>query len=246
MSLPIASNAATDALAPTGTLRAGINLSNNLLVTDRDDAGNPVGVSPDMARSLSRQLGVGLELIGYPNPGALTDAATTGAWDIGNVGAAPGRTDVISFTSAYCEIDCTYLVPAGSRLRSIEDVDRPGVRIASTARTAYDLWLGEHLRHAELVRAEGHPAAWEAFVGEGLDALAGLRSRHVKDAERLAGSRVLEGRFTAVQQAIGTPHGRDSAGVDYLETFVQAAIADGLVAELIDRHGVQGLLSVPS
>lgn len=241
MSLPTPSPAAVTALAPTGTLRAAINLSNFLLVTGKGADGNPEGVSPDMARAVAEQLGVGLELLRFKTPGELADAVESGVWDIGNIGAEPARAEHIAFTAAYCEIEATYLVPAGSPITSVEEVDRPGVRIASAARAAYDLWLERNIRHAELVRATGLDGSFDAFVEQRLDALAGLRPRLITDVERLPGARLLEGRFTAVQQAMGTPRTRDKAGFEYLAEFVEAAKASGLVARLIEKHGVRGL-----
>ncbi|MGF1595897.1 MAG: transporter substrate-binding domain-containing protein [Acidimicrobiales bacterium] len=232
---------AVAALAPTGTLRAAINLSNFLLVTGRGADGNPEGVSPDMARELAAHLGVPIELVRYKTPAAMADDAPSGVWDVGNIGAEPQRAAVIDFSAAYCEIEATYLVPAGSPLTSIADVDRPGIRIASAARAAYDLWLENNLQHAELVHASGLDGSFELFVDEKLDALAGLRPRLTTDVDKLPGARVLDGRFSAVQQAMGTPTGRHGAGYEFLKGFVEEAKASGFVADLIDRHQVDGL-----
>lgn len=241
MSLPTPTPAVVDALAPTGTLRAAINLSNFLLVTGRGSDGNPEGVSPDMARELARRLGVGIELLRYKSPGELADAAESGVWDIGNIGAEPARARSIAFTAAYCEIEATYMVPPGSTLTLVEEVDQPGRRISSADRSAYGLWLDRNIKHAEVIQTTGLDASFEAFVQQGLDALAGLRPRLITDVERLPGARILEGRFTAVQQAMGTPRGRDEAGFEYLKAFVEDAKASGLVASLIQKHKVQGL-----
>lgn len=246
--MPLAdpSPAAVAALAPTGTLRAAINLSNFLLVTGRGADGNPEGVSPDMARELARRLGVGLELLRYKTPGELADDAGSGRWDVGNIGAEPQRAESIAFTAAYCEIEATYLVPAGSAITSVDEVDQPGRRIACLARGAYGLWLENNLGHAEVVWAPTAAAALEAFTDQGLDALAALRPALLADVERLPGTRILDGRFTAVQQAMGTPRGRDEAGFDYLRAFVEEAKASGFVAELIQRHRVEGLSVAPA
>lgn len=241
MSLPAPSRAAVDALAPTGTLRAAINLSNFLLVTGRGADGNPEGVSPDMARTLAERLGVAIELLRYKTPGEIADAAESGVWDVANIGAEPQRAASIAFTAAYCEIEATYLVPAGSSVRSVHEVDQPGMRIACAARSAYGLWLESNIRHGELVLVSGLDGSFDAFVDQRLDALAGLRPRLVTDVQRLPGARILEDRFTAVQQAMGTPRGRDAAGFAYLEAFVEDAKASGLVASLIEGHRVQGL-----
>ncbi len=241
MSLPSPSAAAIAALAPTGTLRAAINLSNFLLVTGKGADGNPEGVSPDMARALADRLGVGIELVKFKSPGELADAVVSEVWDVGNIGAEPARAEAIAFTAAYCEIEATYMVPAGSTITSIDQVDQPGRRVASAARAAYDLWLERNLIHAELVQAPGLDGSFDAFVDQGLDALAGLRPRLITDVERLPGARILDGRFTAVQQAMGTPRGRDDAGFEYLRAFVEDAKASGFVASLIAKHQVTGL-----
>ena len=230
-------------LAPTGVLRAGINMSNFLLVTGRTAAGEPDGVSPDMAREIARRLGVGVELVPFKTPGELADQAGKNVWDIGNIGAEPQRAQSIDFTAAYVEIQATYLVPAGSPLKRIEDVDAEGVRIAVTQRSAYELWLSRNIKHAELVMTASLDEALQRFVDEKLEALAGLRPRLVTDVEALTGARILDGQFTAVQQAVGCNKGKPAAAA-FLSDFVEAAKASGFVAGLIEKHGVAGRLSV--
>jgi polar amino acid transport system substrate-binding protein len=230
-------------LAPTGVLRAGINLSNFLLVTGRAANGDPQGIAPDMAGEVAARLGVPVRLIPYESPGKLADAVAD--WDVGLIGAEPARAEQITFTAAYLEIEATYLVPAGSTIRRVDEVDRKGVRIAIAARSAYDLYLSRSLRNAELVRTNGLDASYELFVRERLDALAGLRPRLAQDVEKLPGARVLDGRFTAVQQAIGTPKAR-AASAAFLAAFVEEAKASGLVARLIQRHGVKGVDVAPA
>jgi polar amino acid transport system substrate-binding protein len=232
-------------LAPHGVLRAGINLSNFLLVTGRDEHGSPVGVAPDMAAAVAGRLGVPLRLVPYARPGILADACGTDAWDIGLIGAEPQRAETIAFTAAYAEIEATFLVPAGSPITSIAEVDRPGLRIASTARAAYDLWLERNIRQASLLRAESIDGAFKLFTEQGLDVLAGLRPRLIADAAALPGARILEGQFSSVQQAIGTAR-KNAAGAAFLRGFVEEAKASGLVARLIAKHGVQGLSVAPA
>jgi len=230
-------------LAPNGTLRAGINLSNFLLVTGKNAAGDPSGVSPDMARAIANQLGVELELVPFPNPGALADAVAENTWNIGNIGAVAERAKTITFTSAYVEIEATYLVPATSTLQAIEDVDDPRVRIAVAERSAYGLWLEDNIRDAQLITAKGLEGSFETFTEQRLEALAGLRPRLIDDLQRVPGGRILDGKFTSVQQAIGSkPECRASAA--FLQEFVEESKANGLVASLIDKHGVKGKLTV--
>jgi polar amino acid transport system substrate-binding protein len=185
-----------------------------------------------------------VELISYPGAGQVADAAAAGAWDVGFIGAEPARAAEIAFTLAYLEIPATFLVPAGSPIRTIAEVDRPGVRIAVAARSAYDLYLSRSLEHAQLVRADGLPASFDLFVAEKLEVLAGLLPRLTSDVTRLPGARILEGRFTAVQQAIGTPKARTAAAA-YLREFVADIKASGLVARLIERHDAKGVSVAP-
>ena len=227
-------------LAPSGALRAGINLANFLLVTGRSPEGDPRGVAPDMAAEIAERLGVPITYVPFATPSELADAAADDVWDIGLIGAEPARAETIAFTAAYTEIEATYLVPADSALHRIEDVDRERVRIAVARGSAYDLFLGRSLEHAELVRASGLDGSFDLFVEQKLDALAGLRPRLISDVERLPGARILDGRFTAVQQAVGTPRPRERAAA-FLRGFVEEAKASGLVQRLIDRHGVRGL-----
>src|ERR1700730_5945285 len=145
-------------LAPIGVLRAAINMGNFLLVTGRSPSGDPEGVAPDMAREIASRLGAPGASLASTGPGELADAAGSGVWDIGLIGAEPARAEKIAFTPAYVEIEATYLVPAGSPLKTGTDVDRGGVRIAVTARSAYDLWLERNIKNAELVRSEGGDA----------------------------------------------------------------------------------------
>ena len=226
-------------LAPTGKLRVGLNMSNFLLTATDAATGKPKGLAADMGMELGRRLGVPVELVPFPNPGAVADAAKTGVWDVGFIGAEPQRATEIDFTAAYVEIEATYLVPPGSPIKAIPDVDRPGIRIAISDRSAYDLHLTRHLKHAELIRARGDDV-FKRFLSEKLDAMAGLRPGLVKNQEKLPGSRILDGNFTAVQQAAGAPKGRP-AGAKYLREFIEDAKASGLVAKLIEKNNVRGL-----
>lgn len=230
-------------LAPTGVLRAGINMANKLLVTGETAAGDPDGVGPEFARNIAERLGVDVVYVPFPRPGDLADAVDDNVWDIGLIGAEPSRAEKIEFSAAYVEIEATYLVPEGSPLKAIEDVDAEGVRIAVSGRSAYDLYLSRSLEHAELHRAAGLPGALKLFLDEKLEALAGLRPALNDDIAKVPGGRILDGRFTAVQQAVGTQKANAAASA-FLASFVEESKANGLVASLIEKHGVKGRLSV--
>ncbi len=239
------SAAARTALAPTGTLRAALNFSNFLLTGKDPVTGAPRGVAVDMANEIGRRLGVPVAFTGYDSPGKVADAATSGVWDIAFLGAEPARANVIDFTAAYVEIEATYLVPPGSPIQSLEAVDRKGVRIAVSNRSAYELYLSRTIREAELWKIDGVAESYDLFADKKLEALAGLRPRLVTDVERMPGARILPGRFTAIQQAIGAPRGRDAVGATYLRGFVEEAKASGFVAAAIERNKVRGLTVAP-
>ncbi len=218
-------------------------MSNFLLVVDKTPSGDPMGPSPSMAAAVADALGVPLKLLPYDTPSAIAAAAGTNAWDIGNIGAEPQRAAVMDFTAAYTEIEATYLVPPGSTIQSIAEVDRPGNRISVSKGSAYGLWLENNIKHAALKAVEGGGAAFDQFVNEKMEALASLRPRLVTDAALLPGSRILDGQFAAVQQAVAVNKGHEAAYA-WLKDFVEAAKANGLVASWIEKFGVQGKLSV--
>lgn len=236
--------AAKAELTPTGKLRAGINFQ-NVLLTTQGPSGEQGGVAVEFARELARRLGVALEIIPYQSAGSLADSVSTGAWDISVLGDEPARAKVIDFATPLTEIEATYLVPARSPIRSIDEVDRPGVRIVSPAKSAYDLYLTRTIKHAKLVQIAGSTAAEEHFVNEKLDALAGLKPVLLEFAPTVPGSRILDGNFTVVRHTVGTPKGRDAAAA-YLRELVEDVKASGLVARWIEQSGVKGLSAAPA
>jgi polar amino acid transport system substrate-binding protein len=225
-------------------LRAGINMSNFLLVTGQTPSGDPQGVSPDMAAEIAKRLGVPVAYVKYERPSHLADAAGTNVWDIGLIGAEPQRAEKIAFTPAYCQIEATYLVPAGSPITSIAEVDRPGVRITVRRGAAYCLWLERNIKQAKLIMSDTADGPFNQFVAEKLEAYASLKPQLLTDAAKLPGSKILPGNFSTVQQAIGTAKA-NSAGAGFLRDFVAEAKSSGLVARLIEKHHVKGLSVAP-
>src|SRR3990172_1052552 len=138
--------AARKDLAPTGTLRAGINQGNFLVVTRDPASGELRGIAVDLAPELGRRAGLSVEFITYASAGKMAEAVKTGAWDVAFLGAEPERRNEISFTPSYLEIEATYLVPTGSPIRAIAEGDRDAVRIAVAAKSAYDLYLSRTLQ----------------------------------------------------------------------------------------------------
>ena len=201
---------AVSELAPTGVLRVAINMGNFLLVTGKAPNGDPTGVSPDMALAIGARLGVPVKFIPYARPGEIADDAEKGKWDIGNIGAEPQRAAVISFTAAYAEIEATYLVPAGSPIRSIGEIDQPGKRVAVTARSAYGLWLENNYKKGELLQFDNAE-----------DGAQGVRPREARRLCRVAAgpdrgaasaARLAHSRRTVHRRATGGRHAEEERG----------------------------------
>jgi len=220
-------------------LRVGINLGNALLAGRDPASGEPHGLAVDLARELGRRLHTDIELVTFESAGRMAEAA--GTWDAAFLAADPAREGEIQFTAPYLEIDATYLVAGASPLTHLADVDREGIRIAVSDRSAYDLALRRSITHAQLVRASSVDDSVDLFFRDHLDALAGLRPLLLDVTKTHPGYRVLEERFTAVRQAIGAPRGHDIAA---LEEFVRDAKASGLIARMIDKHRLDGVTQV--
>jgi polar amino acid transport system substrate-binding protein len=231
-------------LAPTGTLRAGINYGNVVLATKDPQTGELKGVHIDLARELARRANVALELVGYDSAGAMVDGLKRGTLDVALLSAEPARAGEINFSPAYVDIDATYLVPAGSPIQDVADIDRDGTRLAIAAKSAYEFFLSRNLKHAKLVAGPGTFGAYDVFVSGKLDALVGIRPRLVIESAKLPGSRVLGGRFMAIEQTIASPKGRD-AGTQYIRDFIEDVKASGLVARMLAAHGVRGVSVSP-
>ena len=231
-------------LAPTGTLRAGINYGNFILATKDRATGESRGVAVDLLQEIGRRLAVPVEIVAYDSVAVMGDAAPSGAWNIAFLGSDPQREALMSFTAAYLEIDATYLVPAGSALRTAAEVDREGIRVAAPARANYELFLSRNLKRARLESTQGNDVAFDLLATGKVDALAGLTQGLLGLAGKLPGSRLVEGRFMGVQQSIAVPRGRD-AGLAYLRRVVEDAKASGLVARAIERTGARGVSVAP-
>jgi len=237
------SPAAKSQLTPTGKLRAGINFQNQLLTT-QSPSGEQGGVAVEFMRELAARLAVPLEIIPYKSAGALADSVSAGAWEISVLGDEPERAKVLDFAPPLTEIEATYLVPAGSTIRSVGEVDRAGIRIVTPAKSAYDLYLSRTIRNAQLVQIAGSRAAEQHFIREKLDVMAGLRPALLELAPTVPGSRILEGNFTVVRHTVCIPKGRDAAAA-YLRDLVEDVKASGLVAKWIEKSGVKGLSVAP-
>ena len=233
------------AFAPTGRLRASINLGNPILA-GRDAAGQAQGVSVDLARAFAERLGVPLDLVVFDTAGKSVDAVKAEQADIGFFAIDPLRGEGIRFTAPYVLIEGCYLVRADSPLQGNAEVDAAGRSVMVGKGSAYDLFLTRELKAATILRAPSSQAVVQSFLDEPADVAAGVKQQLEADAARLGGLRLLPGCFMVIQQAMGLPAGRGAAAQAVLAAFVEDMKGSGFVAEALRRHGIQGAAVAPA
>ena len=231
-------------LAPSGILRAAINFGNPILATRDAATGAPLGVSVDLARELATRLGVPLQLVTYNAAGKVVEGLKSGEWDVAFVAIDPARAVDLSYSAAYLVIEGAYLVRQDSPITGNAAVDRQGVRIVVGKGSAYDLYLTREIKLAQIVRAPTSPAVTDTMVAQGLEVAAGVKQQLEADAKRIAGLRLLDGRFMTINQAMAIPRSR-AAGTQYLSEFVEEMKASGFVAQALTRHGIEGASIAP-
>lgn len=225
-------------LAPTGTLRAAINLGNTVLAQKDAASGELRGVSVDLARQLAGELDCPVQFIAYEAAGKVFAALKDGVWDIAFLAIESARAQEIDFSAPYVFIEGTYLVPAESAFQDVAELDQPGIRIAVGPDSAYDLFLKRTLRHATIVRAPaGGPRAMiDLFLDQKLEAAAGIRQALEAYARTDPQVRVLNGGFMQIRQAMGLPKGKPAA-FHYICDFVERMKESGFVADSLRRSG---------
>ena len=233
------------AFAPTGRLRASINLGNPILANRHATSGEVGGVSVDLARELAQRLGMQLDLVVFDAAGKSVEAVTAELADFGFFAVDPVRGQGISFTAPYVLIEGSYLVRNDSPLQSNDDVDRDGCRVVAGKGSAYDLFLTREFKAATIKRAPTSPTVTDVFVETQADVAAGVKQQLESDMARFSGHRLLPGRFMVIQQAMGLPKGRSAEAVAYLKAFVEEMKASGFVAQTLQRHGIEGASVAP-
>ena len=235
----------TKTLAPTGTLRASINLGNPILA-NRGADGQPFGVSIDLARGLGRLLGVEVELVVFDTAAKSVEAVTQEQADFGFFAVDPARGAGIHFTAPYVLIEGAYLVRNDSPLQDNAEVDQPTHRVVVGKGSAYDLYLSRELKQAQILRSPTSPTVVDTFIAEGAEVAAGVKQQLEADALRVGGVRLLPGRFMVIQQAMGLPKSRGEAAAALLRAYVEDMKASGFVAQSLQRHGIQGASVAPA
>ena len=230
-------------LAPSGKLRAAINLGNPVLASRGAD-GRLQGVSVDLATELAGRLGVPVDLIAFDAAGKVVEAGAKGGWDIAFVAIDPKRSAEIAQSPPYVVIEGAYLVRNDSPLRDNAQVDRKGNRIVVGRNSAYDLFLTRSIKHAEIVRIQGSQFVVDYFLKNDVEVAAGVKQQLEMDAKRVGGVRLLPGRFMVINQAMASQRDRP-AGAQFVRAFIEDMKASGSVAKALERHGIQGAAVAP-
>jgi polar amino acid transport system substrate-binding protein len=238
-------SATVNAFAPTGTLRASINLGNPILANQEPQSGEPIGVSVDLARAFAQRLGVPLELVVFDAAGKSVEAVSDERADFGFFAVDPKRSETIAFTAPYVLIEGFYLVPEASPIRTNADVDQPHNRIAVGKGSAYDLFLTRELKAAPIVRAPTSPTVVQTFLEQELEVAAGVKQQLEADAAKVGGLRLLDERFMVIRQAMGVVKSRGETAAEVLREFVEDMKRSGFVAEALERHRVAGASVAP-
>lgn len=231
--------------APSGTLVAGINYGNPVIVQRHPSGGDPQGVGPELARGLAKRLGVPIRYVTYDSAGAMAAAGKGGAWDIAFFAADPVRAQEFAFSAPYAQLDGTYLVRADSPLKRLEDFDRKGLKISVGDKSAYDLWLTRNVKQAELVRVPTSQNAIDEFLAGRVEATAGVKQPLVTTAAKVPGLRVIDGAFMSIGQAAAVPKARTNAAA-YLRNYIEEMKANGFVGDMITRTGVSASVAPPA
>ena len=231
-------------IAPTGVLRVGVNMSNFLLVNSKDKLGVIDGVSPGIGKKLAKELNISFEIVQFANPGLLADAVDNNEWDIGNIASEKERGKTIDFSDPYVNIDANFLFREEDNFKNNNDIDQSGIKIAVFERSAYDLWLTENLKKAELIRVNSIEESHNLFKENKVNILAGLKPKLIDEMKKNNNYEMIQSPFTYIKQSIGIKKGNPEV-LDFINKFISNNIKEGYIKSLLKQHNVQDKLSIP-
>jgi polar amino acid transport system substrate-binding protein len=231
-------------IAPTGVLRVGVNMSNFLLVNSKDKLGVIDGVSPGIGKKLAKELNISFEIVQFANPGLLADAVDNNEWDIGNIASEKERGKTIDFSDPYVNIDANFLFREEDNFKNNNDIDQSGIKIAVFERSAYDLWLTENFKKAELIRVNSIEESHSLFKENKVNILAGLKPKLIDEMKKNNNYEMIQSPFTYIKQSIGIKKGNPEV-LDFINKFISNKIKEGYIKSLLQQHNVQDKLSIP-
>ena len=231
-------------IAPTGVLRIGVNMSNFLLVNSKDKLGVVDGVSPGIGKKLAKELNISFKIVQFANPGLLADAVNNNEWDIGNIASEKERGKTIDFSDPYVNIDANFLFREEDNFKNNNDIDQSGIKIAVFERSAYDLWLTENFKKAELIRVNSIEESHNLFKENKVNILAGLKPKLIDEMKKNNNYEMIQSPFTYIKQSIGIKKGNPEV-LDFINKFISNNIKEGYIKSLLKQHNVQDKLSIP-
>ena len=231
-------------IAPTGVLRVGVNMSNFLLVNSKDKLGVIDGVSPGIGKKLAKELNISFEIVQFANPGLLADAVDNNEWDIGNIASEKERGKTIDFSDPYVNIDANFLFREEDNFKNNNDIDQSGIKIGVFERSAYDLWLTENFKKAELIRVNSIEESHNLFKENKVNILAGLKPKLIDEMKKNNNYEMIQSPFTYIKQSIGIKKGNPEV-LDFINKFISNNIKEGYIKSLLQQHNVQDKLSIP-
>ena len=231
-------------IAPTGVLRVGVNMSNFLLVNSKDKLGVIDGVSPGIGKKLAKELNISFEIVQFANPGLLADTVDNNEWDIGNIASEKERGKTIDFSDPYVNIDANFLFREEDNFKNNNDIDQSGIKIAVFERSAYDLWLTENFKKAELIRVNSIEESHNLFKENKVNILAGLKPKLIDEMKKNNNYEMIQSPFTYIKQSIGIKKGNPEV-LDFINKFISNNIKEGYIKSLLKQHNVQDKLSIP-
>ena len=231
-------------IAPTGVLRVGVNMSNFLLVNSKDKLGVIDGVSPGIGKKLAKELNISFEIVQFANPGLLADAVNNNEWDIGNIASEKERGKTIDFSDPYVNIDANFLFREEDNFKNNNDIDQSGIQIAVFERSAYDLWLTENFKKAELIRVNSIEESHNLFKENKVNILAGLKPKLIDEMKKNNNYEMIQSPFTYIKQSIGIKKGNPEV-LDFINKFISNNIKEGYIKSLLQQHNVEDKLSIP-
>ena len=241
--MPYPDPIAIDALAPTGPLRVVLNMGNPVLAHSRTASDKPAGVTIDLARRLGSLIERDVQFMQCESAGAAGLALAAGSADLGLHGGRPAaRRDPALHRALRADRRLLRWCARDSPLQHDDEVDATGIRVVAGTGSAYGLFLGRHLKQAQLVQVPTSEEVVDKMLADPtLQVAAGVRQQLETDLQKHPGLRLLPGAFMVIQQAAAIPVARPRPARDLIERFMREQRASGFISESLERHGMRGV-----
>jgi polar amino acid transport system substrate-binding protein len=239
MAVPASADPLKDEIAPTGKLRVAIGISpaGGAYWSTKTENGY-AGVPVDLGKAMAGQLGVPIEYVAYPNSGLITDAASSGAWDVTFLPKDPDRETKMTFGPVYEVADATYIVKPGSTITNFEMLDRPGVKVAAVNDTTTMRGAIAHLKNTKVTGYQTYDEIFALLKNGEIDAFALSRDQLNAMAKKIPGTRVLDETFKQTVTAVAVPLNHPLAFA-FATKFMMEAEASGLIRKAYDNNGLK-------